>query len=163
LGRQIEFFFGDKDEASFLDFIYGNDYLIMDRKGNFLSKENAQISIELSFFITFNGSQIEKNGEFIDQYSSEIIQNSRCKFWVDDILSHGRIWTQLKYWNSDNEYVEKNSQLNQTYNVLLKWIKKNTRRSICKYYYIGEQAYEQYRQGKWNMSTGAKSFIEFEV
>jgi len=163
LSKQIEFFFSEEDEVLFTNYIYDNNYLTMDSKANVLTKADIVLSNELSFFITFDGSRIEKRNEFIDQITSEVIQYSRHNSWNNGILSCSRLWAEFKYWNSSKEYVAKSSQLNQTYNTLTKWIKKNTRVSICKHYYIGEQAYHLYNQNKLRMAAGPKNFIEFKL
>ena len=91
------------------------------------------------------------------------IQYSRHNSWNNGILSCSRLWAEFKYWNSSKEYITKSSQFNQTYKDLSKWIKKNTRVSICKHYYIGEQAYHLYKQNKLRMAAGPKNFIEFKL
>jgi len=161
LGEHIEFFFDVKDETIFTNYIYHNNYVIMDDKANILSEKDIISSNEMSVFIAFSGSRIEKREIFIDQITSEVIQYSRCMNWSDSVLNCGRLWVTYKYWNVLKENITKSNQLNQTYNNLTKWIKKNTRVSVCKHYYIGEQAYNLYSNNKWRMAAGPKSFIEF--
>ena len=162
MGRQIRFFFDKEDELLFTDYIYENNFLVMDVKANILTKADMIASNDLSFYLTSADSRIDKRGEFIDQITSEVIVYSREKIWNDGMLKPGRLWVELKYWNSSEEHVPKNNQLGQSYNTLKKWIIKNTRISTCKNYYIGKYAYNLYEQSGWKMSAGPKYFAEFK-
>jgi len=161
MGRQIRFFFDKEDELLFTDYIYENNFLVMDVKANILTKADMIASNDLSFYLTSTDSRIDKRGEFIDQITSEVIEYSREKIWNDGVLKSGRLWVELKYWNSSGEHIPKSNQLGQSYNTLKKWIIKNTRISTCKNYYIGKHAYNLYEQSGWKMSAGPKCFVEF--
>jgi hypothetical protein len=160
MSRQISFFFSPKDEELFIKYLRENDIVFLDKRANEFDKEHLLSSDELSFYLTFSGANIEKSDEFVEQISSEIIKYSRCKTSKRSI-EPGRLWLKLKYWNSENELVEKNQEINHIYSKLVKWIKKNSKISICKYYYIGTNAFNLYSQHNAKMETGPGVFIEF--
>ena len=146
MGRQVRFFMAEKDELIFLERILEHGYLILDDKGNTLTVNDAHSSNNLSLFFTFSGAHIIKSGGFVEQIESEVIQFSRCRCWSKNILESGRIWAEFKYWNSEDKLTTKGNQFSEMYTILAKWLKKTMKLSADKEYYIGEQAYQLYKE-----------------
>jgi len=159
MGKQTEFFFAYEDEILFVNKVCENDYIFLNSEAKMLISE--EIIDEISIFLTFEGSQILMDNNFIEPISSEVIAFTRCISWKKNTLSCGRIWAQFKYWNSQNEYVSKSNQFNQIYNNLAKWIKRFSKKSIHDHYYIGPKAYNLYKEHQCQMVTGPKTFAEF--
>jgi hypothetical protein len=160
MGRQIRFFFDKEDEIVFLNHVYEKNYSILDTKATILGKTDAIESEELQFKIADNSSTIViKDNGYVDDFKSDVIVYSRCKVWKDGDLAQGRIWAEFRYWISSDEIAVKSDEFTKMYNGLARWIKKNSRISINKAWYIGAHAYEQYLQGTLKMDSGSKDRI----
>ena len=161
MGKQTNFFFAYDDEMLFINKVCEYDYIFMNSEAKLLLSEEIKKLDEISIFLTFGGSQILMDNNFIEPISSEVVQFTRCISWEKNTLRCGRIWAQFKYWNSLNEHVTKSIRFTQMYNNLAKWIKDFSKKSICGYYYIGPKAYNLYKEHRCQMVTGPKTFAEF--
>jgi len=161
LGKQVRLFLTLEDELSILEKIAKSSELILDGMGNILTVNEASISKELSLFFSFNGAHIVKDNGYIEQIESEVIQYSRSCNWSENILEPGRIWAEFKYWNSQNELTGKSCKFIEMYNSLAKWLKKIMKISTDKGYYIGDNAYQLYKNEKYIMQDNQKYLVEF--
>jgi len=165
MGKQVNFFMAEKDELLFLEKVEELGYIIYndddERNRIQVDKNDIICSNWLELYISFNGANIPKDGEFINQICSEIVQYSRCRSWVEGNLSPGRIWGEFKYWDSNDELATKSSEFNEMYNTLAKWLKKNMKLSTDKSFYIGEYAYQLYKEKQYVMREDPKYTVEF--
>lgn len=163
MGKQIEFFMTKLDELEFLKMVVENGYLIMDDKASVIEIDEVIESSTLSSIITFKNSKICKSeNDFLDVIESEVIEFSRSLNRSDNSMLSGRIWGEFKYYNSSQELIAKSKQMNDMYNILVKWIKKNMRQSKCKNFFAGSDAYRFYKINGYKMLAGPKHIIEFE-
>ena len=164
MGKQIRFFLAPDDELCFESEIRRNNYVLIDEMANPLSDGAIADTTEQQLYITYPDAQIIlSKGGYVDAISSDVIQWSRCKAREDNTLSEGRIWVEMRHWNEEQELVTKNDYLSRMYDVLVKYIKKNTKRSIDKpYSYIGASAYASYKNENCKMVHGPRVNIEFD-
>ena len=162
MGKQIGLFFTVADEQNIYEIIETNKYSIMNDLAVVLKGQEINASQDMSFFISYIGSEIFLSGKYIDPMKSSVIHFSRCKSWQPNTLTQGRLWAEFKYWDSNGEYVSKPAQLTEMYNTLSRWIKKTCKRSVCGYYYIAEDAYKMYKAGDLLLVTGPKTTADFD-
>ena len=168
MGRQINFFFCKDDLERLINFIDGCNFVMTDVKGNILPKEGAASPEIRQFYFMVDVNRIRKTpgSVFVNGFESEAIEYSKGIGIEEGELKSSRIWAKFKYWNIANELVSKGDEFDRAYKAFVKWIKGNSKISICKGYYIGNHAYEQYKRGKIkaHLSTnrdGEKLYAEF--
>jgi hypothetical protein len=162
MGRQTNFYFTSKDDAGFLDFIEQNGMIIYSYEAKILTRAEADSYDESELFLSFHNAEIFMRVTSIEQLSSEVIQYSRSICKEGKRLWTGRIWSELRKYDDKWKKVEKNPELTAFYNVLSKWIKKESKISVCKSFYIGKDAYERYKNDNWIMVSGPKTTVEFD-
>lgn len=162
MGRQIRFFMAPEDEYEFLKTMFELELIILDRQAEQIASSDTKTIEGLSFYITFKNSNIVKTSYgFVDAIGSEVIQCSPNIVKQNGSIRNGRLWVEHKYYDSNQELVEKSIELKKVYDLLSKWIRKNYKLSTCKMFYIGKKAYELYRDGKYRMEAGPQWFIDF--
>jgi len=163
MGKQTRFFITERDELLLFEKIAELGHSILDTKGNRLSTKDAIASekSQLYFYLSC-GSIIKSKSGFVDDYSSETIQFSRCGRRVKNTIEAGRIWAEIKYWKAQDEFVAKSPRFIEMYDYLAKWIKKNMRLSINKAFYISEEAYRLYKENSWVMLAPANEIVDFK-
>ena len=161
MGKQVRFFITMEDELILLEKVLKDGYLILNDMGNIFNAQEAIVSNEFSLYFTFYNSNIIKIGEFIEQIESEVIQFSRCRKFNENTFEPSRIWAEFKYWNSQEELIQKSDNFIKMYNVLAKWLKNTMKISICKNYYIGAHAYQLYKDKRCILQDGSKYYVEF--
>lgn len=77
-------------------------------------------------------------------------------------MEYGRLWVELKYWDKQRQLIAKNKRLYERFDFYRKWIKKNYRISKDKCFYIGDEAYKFYCQGKLKMVSPINYVVEFD-
>ena len=163
MGKQVRFFMSRKDEIDFLKIIVQLNNFILDNKAYLLTVEEAEVSTDLSFFITSQDLVISKdNNGFVDPIVAEAIQFSRCMVLENKYLRSGRIWAEFKYYDNSKKLKTKSKEFSTMYSVCEKWIKKNFKRSKCKDYYIANDAYSAYKEDRVILVAGPKQAIEFD-
>ncbi|NLP51956.1 hypothetical protein [Bacillus sp. RO1] len=71
---------------------------------------------------------LPNNRKIIDSTTSPVIEFSRTairEIGKNKEISGGRFWVEMKYWDDENQLVQKSLELDDWYKTLLKWIKKN--------------------------------------
>jgi len=162
MGRQILFFFSREDEIEFLTKVHEMGLIIMDEYKNKLFAEDIKTKNDFAYFISYENSNIVITNDYINQIYSDIIKFTCCKSWKEKTLDIGRIWIEMRYYDSSDNLVKKDEILEKIYNQLVRWIKKNTRISTNKFCYIGKHAYKLYKEEGWRMVQGAKVNFDFE-
>jgi hypothetical protein len=169
MGRQIRFFMLNSDEEKFLEYVKESGAQIFDKKSNPIEIDKFGRIIEdkdqpsiTQLFITSPESKIRKdeNG-FIDQILSDVIVFRRCSLTEKKMVWEGRIWAEFKYYDDRDELIKKEKWFEQKFNKYRSWIKKNFRISIDKFAYIGEEAYNLYKEKGYRMMNGPKVEIKF--
>ena len=163
MGKQVRFFMSKKDENNFLEVVLKNESLILDKQAGSLTFEKAQSSEELSLFFSLPNANIKQDSNgYIDAIVAEVVQFSKSKEVEGGGLRNGRIWAEFKYYDNNRELITKNKQFSNMYKKLEKWIKNNFKLSKCNDYYIGSDAYEKYKEGKYVLMAGPRLVVEFE-
>lgn len=137
MGRQINFYMSEKVEKSFVELLNSNNYTIMwhdfaqnsiavlnDYKCSELKQKNGILYLYKKMY----GEYFIKKSNWIriDASNSPIIEYIRTTIKNDDKkISRGRLWVETKYYNSNDELVEKSPNLVKDFVDLTKWIKKN--------------------------------------
>lgn len=162
MGRQVNFYMTEIDERVFLQEIIKNNQIILDEKGKILSLEEAIQPSNYQLWIADKSGDLQfSTGGFINSSFSEAIEYSRCEKVNDYALDHGRIWAEFRYYDDNANIVKKSLEFEKLYQTYAKWLKKNMKLSTNKSFYIGKDAYEQYKKGLKMKSTPV-SFTEFE-
>lgn len=163
MGKQIRFFMTRKDETEFLKAIIESMNLVLDPLANKLTFEEAQKLTALSFFIATDKLVIskDKNG-FIDPITAEVIHFSRCILKEDKTMKNGKLWAEFRYYDGNQKLKKKSIDLSNIFSKYEKWIKKYYKISKCKDYYIGSDAYIQYKENLIIPVAGPNQIVFFE-
>ena len=156
MGKQTNFFMGNRDVEEFVQFVLKNKDVIMIADGQKSEEEcivdtlpeDRYTSVyfwnkSISPFPTFE--YIEKRKCFlIDQIVSEVVQFSRMKSLNPSLLDEGRIWIGTAYVEND-AWVSKSKRFILWYESLARWIKKQ---SVGKrdFYYVMKEAASWFRE-----------------
>lgn len=183
-GKQIRFFFTATDEDRFFQEIEKRDDVFITDKNLELGipkikslNENFQTQI----WIKSHKSHIYMNSNgYIDRDKSDVIEYSRSiteaffksrypnlkeQITSEDrkYLRNGRLWIAMKYLNHDkDDFIEKANWFKDWYSIYAKWIKKYCRLNKDKNYYMGEDAFKAYKEGKIIIDTGSKNGGDWE-
>jgi len=167
MGRQIGFYFGDKDEKEFLEVVNTNDVVFLRdqfkrKKIEFYKEFNINPAVNQSkcqAYICFR-SDLKSVGFFgdykagiilLDIFKSPVIEFERSGLKPDiNLLISGRLWYEHKYWTEDKDgndvLLEKSKELERLYNSLARWIRKHCTR-LDDGYYIAPHAMELHKKG----------------
>lgn len=165
MGKQIRFFMTVSDEKRFVEECINRNNLILVSK-RFINGEMAilgeDISEEPQIFITYPGSKINlfDSSYVINPTSSEVIEFSRCTEMGEKILDQGRLWIETN-WREDGVLCKKSKIIVDSYNHIVKWLKKTYRISKDNNYYIGDDAFRLYSETGWKMRIGPICKAEF--
>jgi hypothetical protein len=167
MGKQINFYFGSRDELEFLDCRFLNEAV-------FISHESSTNSIEMYNEFQLNPTIREVYSQlnicrpsyfeqikfrevptqeiyFIDPYDNPVIEFIRSGYKEDlNLLISGRLWYQHKYWGKDrigkSVILTKSEELNKLYNSLAGWIRRHST-PLPNGRYIGPHAKELLEKG----------------
>lgn len=161
MGRQIGFHIDQEDANELIDFIYSKGGIIINENGQEADEDDLLHIMDRKHFdgkyeftnwsIKLQNSNLilnyYKNSDTVrlDQINSEVIEFSLPDIRYEEIPLYdvGRIWCDT--------YHEKEHQkelLNNLYNKINYYIRKNYKLSINKFSYIGKHAYKMYMEGK---------------
>ena len=168
MGRQVNFYFDDKDENIFLNLPQLKDVTFLrfdnvNRPQNYIYDEfdlnpqlealHSQTCICLKIDLDIvKYSEIERGkAYFINDIVSPVIEYTRSGFDYNlNLLVSGRLWFQMKYWAEDEEgndvLLSKSKELERLYNNLAGWIRRYCKR-LPNGNYIGPHAMELYKKG----------------
>lgn len=151
-----------KDEEVFIDFVTKQNDIFINTRNQPIDSIEISASDDLSFYIATSQSKINlsKNG-FVDSITSDVIQFSRG-FKKEQQLTHGRLWYEPKYYNAEQVLVSKEKWLQEKFMQYRQWIKKKIRESKCKDFYIGEGAYQQYKNNELQMMSTPNMSVQFD-
>ncbi len=163
MGKQIRYFMLNEDQVKLVDFVKELSDMIVDNKGIALAVEHIYVSNRSSFYILSQQSKVaySDNG-FIEAFSSDVIQLSKNMIRRQNQVEYGRLWVELKYYDSLGNIVTKDKWLSDKYNMYKKWIIKNCRISKEKDFYIGEATYKLYKSGEYKMMATPVTEVEFD-
>ncbi len=164
MGKQIRFFMTQEDEKSFLDLVLRRQELLVRPK---LQKGKIDICSlycenESKLFITSNHANIVAQTDFIDFIDSDVIEFSRSEIKNDYQMNYGRLWVELQYWDKQGQLITKEKWLSDSFEFYRRWIKRKYRPSKDRDFYIANEAYELYREGKLKMMATPKLAVEFD-
>lgn len=135
MGKQINFYMSEEVEKNFIELLKENCFEIMwhDFTHNSLEKLVDFSCDELSpntmyLFKPKYGDYIIKDSKLvrIDAIKSPVIEFIRTNRRKDEkTITRGRLWLETKYYDSNDDLVEKTTELIKDYNNLVRWIKKN--------------------------------------
>lgn len=151
-----------EDEEKFVSYVLSqNDYFINTSNQSIDSYELIE-SKELSFFIASSQSKINlSRSGFVDSITSDVIQYSRG-IKKESQITHGRLWFEVKYYDESQVLISKEKWLKEKFRLHSNWIKENYRQSRCKDFYIGEGAYQHFKNGNLHMMATPILKVEFE-
>lgn len=164
MGKQIRFFMLPEEEKKFIDIVLAQKDLLVRPKfkdGNMdLIRDSLNISDYKLYIVTKQSRIVCRSTGFISETLSDAIEFLRCK--IDNHkLEYGRLWVEMKYWDEKGQLITKDKQLNKRFEFYRKWIKENYRISKDKGFYIGDEAYKLYREGKLKMISPINYVVEF--
>lgn len=169
VGKQIRFFMGPEDEKKFLEMVFKKKDLLVrpkfkDRNIDSIDPKEASLVLkDYQYFIISEQSRIiTRDPGYINEIVSDTIVFSRCIVKDGSKMNYGRLWVELKYWGEHGEMITKDKRLSDCYEFYRKWIKKHYRISKDKNFYIGEEAYKLYQDGKMKMISPPKYVVEFD-
>jgi hypothetical protein len=164
VGKQVRFFMSKEDERKFFKVVLEYNSLILDKNAVSLSIEDAQ-ALKDSLFISLPNESInimKTANAYIDAIAANVIQISKCMVIQNEVLRNGRIWAEFRYYDRNQELITKSKQFSDIYKSFEKWIKNNYQLSKCKDFYIGIDAYKEYKEKKYVLMSGPKYLVEFE-
>ncbi len=143
MGKQLGFYLTSEEENQLLNEIRNVSERVVDAMGENI--ENL-MNIEITqFYILPKGGNFryfnEKRGSF-SQGESDIIQFCRTKYYTERGAEPGRIWTELRYWDGNENLITKDKALDDLYKQIVKMIKKRTTKLKDSPYYISQSAQE---------------------
>ena len=168
MGKQIGFFMGPEDEKKFIELVLSQQDLLIriklkegeiDPVKDPLNTNDSQL-----FIVSRQAKIIAWDSGFIKGSESDVIEFDRCKRDSNKIKV-GRLWMEMKYWDKQEQLITKEKWFNDRFEFYRRWLKKKYRISKNKGYYIGEEAYELYREGKSQMiipATYIERVVEFD-
>ncbi len=162
MGRHLYFFMIIEDEKVVLNLANElGDYIIDDR-GFILSQDEIVCPQLFRFYIAAQNSKvIIKDNGFVDSYRSDIIEFKRSMTRSSNKMDCGRIWVEMNYYDESGNSMTKEKWLSDRFEKYRKIIKINCRISKSKSFYVGNQAYTQYKTG--NLKLMAGPILEVEV
>ncbi len=176
MGKQINFFMLNSDERIFFDYIKEQGDSIIDINLNPIDSNSingnviyTDIPLDspplLQFFIISTDSIIKKyKNKYLDTISSDVIEFSRGSLQIignETILSPGRIWAELKYYNDQNKIIGKDKWFQDRTKNYINWIKKNFKSNIEKHYFIGSNTIQETCDNKYKLMDGPKFEVKF--
>ena len=171
MGRQINFFMSENDEARFIEMVKSYQDYFIDVHGNHVSYEeiisnpsklNADRKLPTSqLFIAAPNSYIEINGGILQRVISEVIEFDRSLFSNPNEIWNGRIWIATRYYDNNNVIVKKQKSFLDKFSSYRKWITKNLIPDKEKIFYIGPDAYSLMHEKKLKMKNSPTVEIEF--
>jgi hypothetical protein len=151
-----------QDERVFFEYLKGNKELVLInyelQNGDVWKIKSYEEINSYKFFIVHQNSRINFSGEFIS-VDSDIIEFVRSASNITKKLDRGRLWIQTNYWFNGTSYNQLDLLIKE-YEKLVRWIKKNYKKSIDGFWYIGPETYQMY-QNKWDMVVGPRDKAEF--
>ncbi len=167
MGRQVGFYFTDRDEEEFLELSQLQGVVLL-RSRQLASPLCEEVQLK-PFQLTSNSDsqtlacfvsdkkeltfrEIEGRGSFyIDDCVSPVIEFSRSGYRPDlNMIISGRLWYEHKYWTKDEDgndvLREKSKELEKLYNSLARWIRKHCTR-LPNGNYIAPHAQELHENG----------------
>lgn len=134
---------------------------LKDGKVDFLGNSFTHTDIQLFIFLK-HSEIVSGNSGFINESISDVIEFYRCKIVNGYKIEYGRLWVELKYWDKQGQLITKEKWLSERFEFYRKWIKKNCRISKDKGFYIFDEAYKLYREGKMQMISPINYVVEFD-
>lgn len=159
MGRQIRFYTAPKDMSEMLDYLYANGGIMINENGTELSEDeidNIQdydyinrkyrfpdlfVKCKESFLLFNYYSKIDRKR--LDMFKSEVIDFSTSRK-LNDSFEYGQ-----GRFHIETDTYKNHPKIKLLYDVMVKYIKKNFIISDDKNCYIGKEAFELYKQGKY--------------
>lgn len=133
MGRQFRFIMDEKDERLFFEYVQLENKIYIEMPfQNPVQIKTFPLKSWFKLYIyneKFGNLLFRKysNAKYrIDDISAPVIEF--CHTFVRDNekeIQRGRLWLEMKFWNENEELVQKDSQLEALYKQSVKWIKKN--------------------------------------
>lgn len=166
MGKQIRFFMGPEDEKRFLGLVLAQqDLIIKPRIRNCEVdpwRENPEQPDHIIYIVSRDSRIVTRGLGFIDDLQSDVLEFSRCVMRDDRHMDYGRIWFEMRYWDEHTNLVQKDKWLSDRFEFYRRWIRKEYRHSNGLDFFVGDQAYEMYREGRVQMMAGPLLAVEFD-
>ncbi len=143
MGRQLGFYLLKEEENLLLQEIFGIAERIVDDTGADILPWNNNISNQY-YIVSKEGKLIYYAGDskYFNDSTSDVIQFCRTKYYTKRGAEPGRIWTELRYWDKEENLITKDKALDDLYKQIVKMIKKRTTKLKDSPYYISQSAQE---------------------
>jgi hypothetical protein len=165
MGKQIRFYFDDRDEREFLGLpqfqnvaflkfrematTECEEYQELDRKAHSATlRDQTCICLKDDLDLIIIVGEIDNY--FIDVHDSPVIEFTRSGYLPKkNLIVSGRLWYQHKYWTKDETgddvLLEKSKEIEKLYNSLARWIRKHCT-LLPNTNYIASHALELYKR-----------------
>ena len=140
MGKQIGFYLTFEEENILLREIINTSERIVDSKGKDIITFSDTILTQY-YIIPKNGKLIfYEQSEYFNSGSSDIIQFCRTEYNTKRGAEPGRIWTELRYWDEEENLILKDKELDDLYKKIVKMIKRHTTKIQDSPFYISRNA-----------------------
>lgn len=157
MGRQVCFFVTKKDLQNLIDLVNANGGIMLNSRNEIQDTlTNGQVFIRLNNSNLYYWDDYKlyeySAGHIINQQASDIISFSDCRL-IDEQsknicrYEHGRFWYAPSYYDNNEQLVRKTKDLEKFFNKLKRYIVKHFIISVDKSWYIGPDAYIEYKKG----------------
>jgi hypothetical protein len=143
MGKQLGFYLTPDEEDEIIRVIRALNAQLVDDSGtrkSLLERVNAATG-----YIVIKGGDVKKlnkTSKYVDTVTSDIIEFRRTEYEKVRGVEPGRIWTELRYWDKEENLITKDKALDDLYKQIVKMIKKRTTKLKDSPYYISQSAQE---------------------
>lgn len=136
MGKQISFYMDENDENAFFDFIQNNGVVFWAKPHQDpepttkLPDKSESGWFKLYLYKECFGpmvyAEVTGGHKYINSTIAPVIDFSRTVILTDSKnINPGRLWLEMKYYDENGRLIVKDESINDWYNELFKWIKKN--------------------------------------
>lgn len=170
MGKQVNFYMLEEDEAAFMEAARARAEIIIVGSASTSKAPTIldQLPTEHSPVVWRNKVYLGRPGwalftqrlvmqagplqgqglYFIDESGSPVIEFSRCILRPDGVLTRGRVWAEMRRLDG-NHFVYKGREFEAWYDSIAAWLRRHYRKvdDTKPYFYIAPKAYEWWQAG----------------